>query len=192
MGSRKAEPAPADNAKLLARILRLEAEIGSIRQELVLGLGGPNAALATPFEGHGDELENVPGFVALEIPDGSGTVVNDPNVTPSDTHVKVTNQTGGPVTVTEGVTAPGVVSISIPDGESRGIKRNGNGPLRTEFVQYVWFDPICTPGTICLGQFHRYLIEKAADDGDGNSADNIAQSRIILGKTSSGGLQLTT
>jgi|GEM_PF-6431333 len=192
MGSRKLESGPGDNAKLLARIMRLEAEIGSIRQELVLGLGGPNAAFPKSLESHGDELESAPGFVALEIPDGSGTVVNDPNVTPSETHVKVTNQTGGPVTVSEGITAPGVVSISIPDGESRGIKRSGNGPLRTEFVQYVWFDPICTPGTICLGQFHRYLIEKAADDGDGSSSDAITQGRILLGKNASGGLQLTT
>ena len=177
-----------DMPGLLARIARLEVEIGSIRQELVHSLGGPRLAFNAD-EVENEDLTTPPGFIALEILDGSGVVLDNGDVSLHE--ITVDNQTGQNVKLSEGPVGVGVVAISIPPGEKRGIKRHDDKHLKTEFVEYTYYQPDCVPGVICFLQVYRSLVARAADGGIGNSED--ASSNIIkLEKKPTGGFGLTT
>ncbi len=176
-----------DMRSLLSRIARLEVEIGTIRHELVQSLGGPKVA----FDGDNilEDTTTPPGFIALEILDGSGLVLD--TATPQQENVVVKNRTGQEVKLSQGPTGIGVVALSIPDGEARGIKRSGNAILKTEFVEYTYYQPDCLPGVLCFLQTYRSVLGRAADGGVGNSED--ATTNIItLTRKPTGGFGLTT
>lgn len=173
---------------LLTRIARLEVEIGSIRQELVRSLGGPRVAFGDHNEVN-EDFGTPPGYLALEILDGSGSVIDNANAQLQE--ISVQNATGQNVILSQGPAVAGVVSISIPDGETRGIKRSDDKHLKTEFVEYTFYQPDCVPGVLCFLQSYRGVLGRAADGGGGNSED--AKSNIIkLERKPTGGFGLTT
>jgi hypothetical protein len=193
MGDRKAEitTTPSVDIKLmLERVQMMDAQLSILRQELVAAIGGPRVALQSSSSVLEDGLSFATSVLAVEILDDSGTVVESPGAD----DLKIKNITGESVKVSQGpaVTAqPGVLQIVIPNEETKGVKRKPRKALKTAFVEYRWFDPCpAPPGTLCIGQWHRYLLNAASDGGGGSSADATGN-LLILRKKSSGGFELT-
>jgi hypothetical protein len=184
--------ASLDLKQLLFDLRSLETKLSDIQHRVVTALGGP-AVIPSLFQ----ETESNSISLSVEVMDESAVIVDDPNITPSPEVVPIENFTGQEVSVTIGPPRPGVIAITIPDGQTRGLKRVPGKSLQTEFVMYETFDP-CADGAVigvlCIIQVYRHVIRKAGDARPGDPLhDGVPMAgRIRLEKQPSGGFSLRT
>jgi hypothetical protein len=169
-----------DPKDFIRQVREIEAQLSSLRQQLVESAGGP--AILKDSSGF--------GFIAIEILEGSGVIIDNQHVEQGRTTTRVNNKTPISAILSQGHVAPGNLAITIPAGESRGIRHEAGTDKVSEFVQYVWVDPPIIPGRpdiIAIGYYERYLIRRDFV----NSSDAIAGGTIDLVMRPDGSFELT-